>query len=71
MLKIYVSCLVPRFYDAENGVCLNCPVADSCGCRGVGGKWTRNTRQSVLPLLFTQGPTWNSPEKILYIQIYK
>ena len=30
MCKIYVSCLVPRFYDAENGVCLNCPVADSC-----------------------------------------
>ena len=30
MLKIYVSCLVPRFYDAENGACLNCPVADSC-----------------------------------------
>ena len=28
--KIYVSCLVHRFYDAENGVCLNCPVANSC-----------------------------------------
>ena len=25
-----MSCLVPRFYDAENGVCLNCPFADSC-----------------------------------------
>ena len=22
-----MSCVVPRFYDAENGVCLNCPVA--------------------------------------------
>ena len=30
MLEIYVSCVVPRFYDAENGVCLNCPFADSC-----------------------------------------
>ena len=25
-----MSCLVPRFYDAENGACLNCPFADSC-----------------------------------------
>ena len=24
-----MSCLVHRFYDAENGVCLNCPVANS------------------------------------------
>ena len=23
-----MSSVVPRFYDAENGVCLNCPVAD-------------------------------------------
>ena len=23
MFKIYVSCLVPTFYDAKNGVCLN------------------------------------------------
>ena len=30
MLKIYGSCLVPRFYDAENGARLNCSVADSC-----------------------------------------
>ena len=28
MLEIYVSRLVPRFYDAENGARLNCPVAD-------------------------------------------
>ena len=28
--KIHVSRLVPRFYDAENGVRLNCPVVDSC-----------------------------------------
>ena len=27
-----------------------------CVVYGVGGKWTRNTRQSVPPLLFTQGP---------------
>jgi len=27
MLKIYVSSLVSRFYDAENGVRLNCSVA--------------------------------------------
>jgi len=24
MLKVYVSCLVPRFYDVENGARLNC-----------------------------------------------
>ena len=36
MLKIYVSFLVPRFCDAENGVCLNCPVADSCDERSTG-----------------------------------
>ena len=30
MLKIHVSCLVSRFYDAENGARLNCSVADSC-----------------------------------------
>ena len=36
MLKIYVSCLVPRFYEAENGVCLNCPVADSCDEQSTG-----------------------------------
>ena len=30
MLEIYVSRLVPRFYDAENGARLNCPVANSC-----------------------------------------
>ena len=36
MLKIYVSCVVPRFYDAENGVRLNCPVAYSCDERSTG-----------------------------------
>ena len=36
MLKIYVSCLVPRFYDAENGVCHNCSVADSCDEQSTG-----------------------------------
>ena len=30
MLKIYVFCLVPRFYDAENGVRLNCPDRGKC-----------------------------------------
>ena len=34
--NICVSCLVPRVYDAENGACLNCPVADSCDEQNTG-----------------------------------
>ena len=36
MFKIFVSRLVTRFYDAENSVCLNCPVADSCDEQSTG-----------------------------------
>ena len=39
-------------------------------CRDVGGKWTRNTRQSVPPLLFTQGPKLEfTRENIIHAKI--
>ena len=39
-------------------------------CRGVGGKWTRNTHQSVPPLLFTQGPNLEfTRENIIHTKI--
>ena len=53
---------------------LTCLVLGGLTCiyyfRGVGGKWTRNTRQSVPPLLFTRGPNLEfTRENIIHTNI--